>query len=179
MYDWHCISCLKHGGRATRHAIVVRVLSEACRSAGLYCRSEPKLPVAAPDLAELAALPDRDPAAVRADFVTFDGASEKLVDVAVFNPLCPSYANLADPFSHYDKLKQDHYRRSAPNAGPVIPFIMDCMGKLSAEASGFWKYVKGVAKKTGKRFNVRFWQSRLSVALQKANCRAMMEWSVA
>lgn len=94
---WHYVSCPREGGKNTRHAMLNRVLADACRSAGLACSREPSFPAASllsaannPPTAQLAVVH-------RADLEVFDGSTEEKIDVAVLNPLCPSYAKHDDP----------------------------------------------------------------------------------
>lgn len=105
----------------------------------------------------------------RADLEVFDGNAEDKNDVAVINPLCPSYQNDEDPVEHYEKLKQKHYGRMSPTAKPVIPFIFDCFGRCGEHGMTILEKLKKVAKKEGRRFSFRFRVSSLSVALQHGN----------
>lgn len=95
--------------------MVIRMLQEACRSARFHRQSDQSSQPLLQDLGEADAaltLPDQNPSYVRAD-ITYD------VHVISVSDMITSKDNF---FAYFEKVNMDHYRKSDPNAGPVIPF---------------------------------------------------------
>lgn len=160
----HEFSCKCIGERGVRHAQVNRVVSEMFKAAGYHVTREPHFPSAQFPPAQ----PDINH---RADLAIFDGVRERLIDIAVFNPLARTYNhnNTGEALEWYAEVKNKHYRDINRNADAPVPFVMDVFGAAGKDAIALIEKAKKFAKSDGKRFASHWWAARISVVVQRGN----------
>ncbi len=154
MNGWHGFTC-QAVSKHQRHNSICRALGEACRAAGFIVVSEPHTDFSA-----------RSRGGSRADLLITDGYNTKMIDVKVLHPLAASYANVADPLSQREDQTVAHYRGVAPEV-EATPFVISTLGEVGAES--LFRQIADHAKQMRRPFDIPFWRTRLSVALQRRN----------
>jgi hypothetical protein len=158
----HIVSCKKLRGRFIRHDVVVALVCNFFKAAGMVARTEVRVV---------------NGTQKRMDVVVYTATHNIWIDVSIVNPLAPSYVDKADPIAIREKHKNGKWNKHAVAAGvKFYPFVLNVTGGLGVSAlnllqqiasQGLTHYPYAPAVKAGKwmaKYKANLTQ-RISVAL--------------
>jgi len=130
----HVISCKKLQARFIRHDIIVMLVCNMFKNAGLSARTEIRVV---------------NGTQKRMDVVVFDASKTYWIDVSIVNPLAASYIHSEDAIKGREDVKRQRWSRHAAAVGATfLPFVVNAFGGLGSSAISILQMVASKSLKT-------------------------------
>ena len=127
----HIFSCHKLKGRFIRHDVIVALVCNMFKCAGLVAKTEVRVVNCTQK---------------RMDIVVYTARGNYWIDVSIVNPLAPSYIEKKDPIEIREKHKRGKWQPHAGTAGvKFLPFVLNTMGGLGPSALSILQMVSSQA----------------------------------
>ena len=116
----HILSCKKLQARFTRHDIIVLMVENFFRNAGMCARREVQVV---------------NGTQKRMDVVVYSGAKRFWIDVSIVNPLAATYVRSRNAIKVRESVKRGRWSRHAAAVGAIfLPFVVNAFGGLGPSA---------------------------------------------
>jgi hypothetical protein len=127
----HIFSCKKLKGRFIRHDVLVEMLCNFFKCAGMVAKTEIRVV---------------NGTQKRMDVVVYTARGNIWIDVSIVNFMAPSYVNSKDPLLEREKHKNSKWCKHASTANVrFLPFVLNTMGGLGASAHSVLQMVSSQA----------------------------------